>query len=107
MIVGQFALIVAAAFTSAAFYVTLPSSPHGSSDDKALLASEPSTTQLRHAGTLAMVGALLGALAFWQTSDWMWLAGFAAFRRLALHADRPQAYQRSAVGDRAGERRPS
>ena len=26
-------------------------------------------------GTLAMVGALLGALAFWQTSDWMWLVG--------------------------------
>jgi hypothetical protein len=80
MLAGQLALIDAALFTGAALYVSACEQPARLHlDDGALL------TQWKPAykrGTamqapLALVGALLGVIAWWQTSDWRWLVGTA------------------------------
>src|SRR3974390_29552 len=78
MLAGQLALIAGALFTGAALYVSACEQPARLHlEDGALL------TQWKPAykrGTamqapLALVGALLGVIAWWQTSDWRWLAG--------------------------------
>ena len=78
MLVGQLALIAGALFTGAALYVSACEQPARLHlEDGALL------TQWKPAykrGTamqapLALVGALLGVIAWWQTSDWRWLVG--------------------------------
>lgn len=77
---GQLALIAAALFTGAALYVGACEQPARLQlDDGALL------TQWKPAykrGTamqapLALLGALLGVIAWWQTNDWRWLLGSA------------------------------
>jgi hypothetical protein len=76
MLAGQLALIAAALFTGAAFYVSACEQPARLHlDDGALL------TQWKPAykrGTamqapLALVSAFFGVIAWWQTSDWRWL----------------------------------
>ena len=78
MLVGQLALIAGALFTGAALYVSACEQPARLHlEDGALL------TQWKPAykrGTamqapLALVGALLGVIAWWQASDWRWLVG--------------------------------
>ena len=78
MLAGQLALIAGALFTGAALYVSACEQPARLHlEDGALL------TQWKPAykrGTamqapLALVGALLGVIAWWQTSDWRWLVG--------------------------------
>ena len=78
MLAGQLALIAAALFTGAALYVSVCEQPARLHlDDGALL------TQWKPAykrGTmmqapLALLGALFGVIAWWQTSDWRWLVG--------------------------------
>ena len=78
MLAGQLALIAAALFTGAALYVSACEQPARLHlEDGAVL------TQWKPAykrGTamqapLALVGALLGVIAWWQTSDWRWLVG--------------------------------
>ena len=78
MLAGQLALIAAALFAGAALYVSACEQPARLHlEDGALL------TQWKPAykrGTamqapLALVGALLGVIAWWQTSDWRWLVG--------------------------------
>ena len=78
MLAGQLALIAAALFTGAALYVSVCEQPARLHlEDGALL------TQWKPAykrGTamqapLALVGTLLGVIAWWQTSDWRWLVG--------------------------------
>jgi hypothetical protein len=80
MFAGQLALIAAALFTGAALYVSVCEQPARLHlDDGALL------TQWKPAykrGTamqapLALIGALFGVIAWWQTGEWRWLVGSA------------------------------
>ena len=78
MLAGQLALIAGALFTGAALYVSACEQPA-----RLHLEDDALPTQWKPAykrGTamqapLALVGALLGVIAWWQTSDWRWLVG--------------------------------
>ena len=78
MIAGQLALIVAAVFSGAALYVNVAEQPARLLlDDRSALAEWKPAYKRGFAmqGPLAVVGFLLGLLAWWQTSDWRFLLG--------------------------------
>ena len=80
MIVGQFALIVAAIFTGAAIYVNVAEQPARLTlDDRSALAEWKPAYKRGFAmqGPLAVLGFLLGLLTWLQTGDWRWLLGAA------------------------------
>jgi hypothetical protein len=77
---GQLALIVAAFFTGAAAYISVAEQPA-----RLMLDSRSQVTEFKPAykrgfamqATLAVVGFLLGVAAWWQSGEWLWLAGAA------------------------------
>lgn len=78
MLSGQLALIVAAIFTGAAIYVNVAEHPARMMLDDASLLVQWKPSYHRGAimqASIAIVGFLLGLLAWWQSGQWLWLAG--------------------------------
>jgi hypothetical protein len=80
MLAGQLALILAAAFAGAAFYVGFAEHPArmGLDDRSALEQWKPSyDAGYMMQASLAAASAVLGFFAAWSTGDWRWIIGAA------------------------------
>jgi len=78
MLAGHLALMLAAAFAGAAFYITVAEQPARLGlDDRSLLREwKPSyAAGFAMQGSLAVASAVLGLASAWLTKDWRWVLG--------------------------------
>jgi hypothetical protein len=78
MLAGHLALVIAALFTGAAGYINWAEQPaRFQLDDRAALTEwKPSYKKgFAMQAPLAILGCLLGLLAWWQTGQWLWIVG--------------------------------
>ena len=78
MIAGQLALVVAAAFAGTAIYVSACEHPARLQlDDRAMLTQWKPAYKHGAAmqASLSLLGTILGLVAWWQSRNWLWLAG--------------------------------